>query len=181
MPSINWGFNNLSDIEKKKEAARKRAKSVRDNARWARRKGTSRQQTPGVKIIGSSVLDGPSKESSISRSDQSLESTVTSYILRKGGIAITEQTTIPTIYNKVDSQDVSEVIIARIFGPDEKWGLKRKFFFRGRQSIHAHRLQDGTVIEVGLQSYSGFVSRTYYIVDGTEFRAFAQDNFRKTD
>ena len=168
----------MSDIEKKKEAARKRAKSVRDNARWARRKGTSCQQTPGVKIIGSSVLDGPSKKSS-SRSDESLESLVTSYVLRKGGIAITEQTTIPTIYNKVDSKDVSEIIMARIFGLDEKWGLERKFFFRGRQSIHAHRLQNGTVIEVGLQSYSGFVSRTYYIVDGNKFRAFAQDNFRK--
>jgi len=153
---------------------------VRDNARWARRKGTSRQQTPGVKIVGSPLFDDPPEESK-SRIDESLESMVTSYILRKGGIAITEQTTIPTIYNKVDSQDVSEVIIARISGPDEKWGLERKFFFRGRKSIHAHRLQNGTVVEVGLQSYSGFVSRTYYIVDGTEFRTFAQDNYRKTD
>lgn len=153
---------------------------MRDNARWARRHGTSRQQTPGVKIIGSPLFDGPPVKSKPDI-DESLESMVTSYVLRKGGIAITEQTTIPTIHNKVDSQDVSEVIIARIFGPDEKWGLERKFFFRRRQSIHAHRLQDGTVVEVGLQSYSGFVSRTYYIVDGTEFRAFAQDNFRKTD
>ncbi len=170
----------MSGIEKKKEAARKRAKSVRDNARWASRKGTSRQQTPEVKILGSPLFDDPSEESK-SRIDESLESMVISYVLRKGGIAITEPTTIPTIYNKVDSQDVSEVIIARILGPDEKWDLERKFFFRSRQSIHAHRLQDGTVIEVGLLSYSGFVSRTYYIVDGNEFRAFAQDNFRKTD
>ncbi|MFW9982614.1 MAG: hypothetical protein ACFFE3_11955, partial [Candidatus Thorarchaeota archaeon] len=99
----------------------------------------------------------------------------------KGGFSISDKTTISTIYNRADSKDVSEVIIARILGPDEKWGLERKFFFRGRQSIHAHRLQNGTIIEVGLQSYSGYVSRTYYIVDGNEFRAFAQYNFRKTD
>ncbi|MHA1951359.1 MAG: hypothetical protein ACW987_16010 [Candidatus Thorarchaeota archaeon] len=99
----------------------------------------------------------------------------------KGGIEISDQTTVPTIYNSDDSDEVSEVIIARILGPHEKWGLERNFFFRGRRSIHAHRLQDGTVIEVGLQSYSGFVSRTYYIVDGNEFRAFVQYNFRKTE
>ena len=124
---------------------------MRDNARWARRKGTSRQRTPGVKIVGSPLFDDPPEESK-SKKDESLESMVTSYVLRKGGIAIIEQTTIPTIYNKVDSQDVSEVIIARILGPDEKWGLERNFFFRRRQSIHAHRLQDGTGSEVGLQS-----------------------------
>ena len=104
-----------------------------------------------------------------------------SYVLDKGGIAITDPTTISTIYSKVDSEDVSEVITARILGPHDKWGLERNFFFRGRKSIHAHRLQDGTVIEVGLQSYSGYVSRTYYIVDGNAFRPFIQYNFRKTD
>lgn len=154
---------------------------MKDNAQWARRHGTSRQQTPGVKIIGSPLFDSPSEDTTKSVVDDSMESIVTSYILRKGGIVISEATTIPTIYNKADSKDVSEVIIARILGPHEKWGLDRKFFFRNRQSIHAHRLQDGTVIEVGLHSYTGFVSRTYYVVDGTEFRAFAQDNFRKTD
>jgi hypothetical protein len=154
---------------------------VRDNARWARRKGTSRQQTPGVKIVGSPLFDGPSEKPLRFEEDESIESLVTSYVLGRGGIAITDQTTVPTIYNKTDSKDVSEVIIARILGPHEKWGLERNFFFRGRQSIHAHRLQDGTVIEVGLQSYSGYVSRTYYIVDGNEFRAFVQYNFRKTD
>ena len=112
---------------------------------------------------------------------ESLEELVMSYVLDKGGIAITDPTTISTIYNKVDSEDVSEVITARILGPHDKWGLERNFFFRGRKSIHAHRLQDGTVIEVGLQSYSGYVSRTYYIVDGNEFRPFVQYNFRKTD
>jgi len=72
-------------------------------------------------------------------------------------------------------------MMARILGPDEKYGLERKFFFKKRPALHAHRFPDGTVIEVGLQSYSGYVSRTYYVVDGNEFRPFAQDNFRKTD
>ncbi|MFW9793323.1 MAG: hypothetical protein ACFFEE_03385 [Candidatus Thorarchaeota archaeon] len=169
----------MSDIERKKEAARKRAMSVRNNAQWARRHGTSRQLTPGVKIIGSPLFDGPKEKTTTT--DEDLEGLVTSYVLGKGGIKITDQTTVPTIYNKSDSDDVSEVIVARILGPDEKWGLERNFFFRGRQSIHAHRLPNGTVIEVGLQSYSGYVSRTYYIVDGNEFRAFAQYNFRKSD
>ncbi|MHA2027084.1 MAG: hypothetical protein ACW98U_14380 [Candidatus Thorarchaeota archaeon] len=134
-----------------------------------------------MKIIGSPLFEGSSEKPSRSDEDESLEELVTSYVQDKGGIVITDQTTISTIYNKVDSEDVSEVIIARILGPHEKWGLERNFFFRGRKSIHAHRLQDGTVIEVGLQSYSGYVSRTYYIVDGNEFRAFVQYNFRKTD
>ena len=165
--------------ERKKEAARRRAKSVSDNARWARKTGTTRQRTPGVKIVGAPIFAGP--EDSKKTAGESLESMVLSYILRKNGIEITEQTTIPTIYRKVDTTDVSEVIIARILGPDEQYGLERKFFFKSRKSLHAHRFPDGTVIEVGLQSYSGFVSRTYYVVDGNEFRAFVQDNFRKTD
>jgi len=166
--------------EKKKEESRKRAKSVRDNARWARKTGTSRQMTPGVKVIGAPLFrDEP--EARMKEPEESMESMVLAYILRKNGIEITEQTTIPTIYRKVKDADVADVMIARILGPDEKFGLDRKFFFKSRQSIHAHRFPDGTVIEVGLQSYSGYVSRTYYVVDGTEFRAFAQDNFRKTD
>ena len=165
--------------ERKKEAARRRAKSVSDNARWARKTGTTRQRTPGVKIVGAPIFAGP--EDSKKTAGETLEFMVLSYILRKKGIEITEQTTIPTIYRKVDTTDVSEVIIARILGPDEQYGLERKFFFKSRKSLHAHRFPDGTVIEVGLQSYSGFVSRTYYVVDGNEFRAFVQDNFRKTD
>jgi len=166
--------------EKKKEESRRRAKSVADNARWARKTGSSRQMTPGVKVIGAPLFrDGP--EESKKESTQSMESTVLTYILRKNGIAITEQTTIPTIYRKVEDVEVADVMIARILGPDEQYGLDRKFFFKSRQAFHAHRFPDGTVIEVGLQSYSGYVSRTYYVVDGTEFRAFAQDNFRKTD
>ena len=166
--------------EKKKEESRRRAKSVADNARWARKTGSSRQMTPGVKVIGAPLFrDGP--EESKKESTQSMESMVLAYILRKNGIAITEQTTIPTIYRKVEDVEVADVMIARILGPDEQYGLDRKFFFKSRQAFHAHRFPDGTVIEVGLQSYSGYVSRTYYVVDGTEFRAFAQDNFRKTD
>ncbi len=166
--------------EKKKEESRRRAKSVADNARWARKTGTSRQRTPGVKVIGASLFrDEPI--SSKKESEESMESMVLTYILRKNGIEITEKTTLPTIYRKVKDVDVADVMIARIQGPDEQYGLDRKFFFKSRQSFHAHRFPDGTVIEVGLQSYSGYVSRTYYVVDGTEFRAFAQDNFRKTD
>jgi len=166
--------------EKKKEESRKRAKSVADNARWARKTGTSRQMTPGVKVIGAPLFrDEP--EDSKKETDESLESIVLTYILRKKGIEITEQTTVPTIYRKVKDAKVADVMIAQIHGPDEKWGLDRKFFFKSRPSFHAHRFPNGTVIEVGLQSYSGYVSRTYYVVDGNEFRAFAQDNFRKTD
>ena len=166
--------------ERKKEESRRRAKSVRDNAVWARKTGASRQITPGVKVIGAPLFAEPSKEKKESH-EESLESIVLAYILRKKGIAITEPTTIPTIYRKVEDAEVADVTIARILGPDEKWGLARNFFNKNRQAIHAHRLPDGTVVEVGLQSYSGYVSRTYYVVDGNEFRAFAQDNFRKTD
>ena len=166
--------------EKKKEESRRRAKSVRDNARWAQKTGTSRQVTPGVKVVGASLFRDEPTESK-KESEESLETMVLAYILRKNGIEITEQTTIPTIYRKVKDAEVADVMIARILGPDEKFGLDRKFFFKSRESFHAHRLPDGTVIEVGLQSYSGYVSRTYYVVDGTEFRPFAQDNFRKTD
>ena len=166
--------------EKKKEESRKRAKSVTNNARWARKTGTSRQITPGVKVIGASLFRDEPEESK-KKSVESLESIVLDYIMRKKGIAITEPTTIPTIYRKVEDVEVAEVMIAQIHGPDEKWGLDRKFFFKSRPSFHAHRFPNGTVIEVGLQSYSGYVSRTYYVVDGNEFRAFAQDNFRKTD
>jgi hypothetical protein len=166
--------------ERKKEESRKRAKSVRNNAKWARKTGTSRQMTPGVKVIGAPLFAEPSEDKKESH-EESLESIVLAYILRKKGIAITEPTTIPTIYRKVEDAEVADVTIARILGPDEKWGLERNFFYKNRQAIHAHRLPDGTVVEVGLQSYSGYVSRTYYVVDGNEFRAFAQDNFRKTD
>jgi len=107
--------------ERKKEEARRRAKSVSDNARWARKTGTTRQRTPGVKIIGAPIFAGP---------DDSKKTAGES------------------------DAEVADVMIARILGPDEKWGLERKFFFKSRQSLHAHRFSDGTVIEVGLQSYN---------------------------
>ena len=166
--------------EKKKEESRRRMKSVRDNARWARKTGTSRQMTPGVKVIGASLFRDEHEESK-TEPEESLESIVLDYVLRKKGIAISDQTTTPTIYRKVKDVEVADVMIAQIHGLDEKWGLDRKFFYKSRPSFHAHRFPNGAVIEVGLQSYSGYVSRTYYVVDGNEFRAFAQDNFRKTD
>jgi hypothetical protein len=175
---ISWGIKKLS--EKKREEARLRTKAIRDNAIWAKKTGTTRQVTPGVKIRGNPLFKD-SSESQKPKSDNSTESIVTRYIQGKGGIVISEQITLPVIYRKVDDADVAEVTIARILGTDEKWGLERKFFSRSRQSIHAYRLPDRTVIEVGLQSYSGYVSRTYYVVDNTEFRAFAQYNFRKID
>ena len=155
-------------------------KSVRDNARWARKTGTSRQMTPGVKVIGVPLFRDETEESK-KDPEESLESIVLSYVLRKNGIAISDQTTIPTIYRKVKDVEVADVMIAQIHGLDEKWGLDRKFFYKSRPSFHAHRFPDGAVIEVGLQSYSGYVNRTYYVVDGNEFRSFAQDNFRKSD
>ena len=48
--------------ERKKEESRRRAKSVRDNAKWARKTGTSRQMTPGVKVIGAPLFAEPSEE-----------------------------------------------------------------------------------------------------------------------
>ncbi len=104
--------------ERKKEEARRRAKSVSDNARWARKTGTTRQRTPGVKIVGAPLFSGP--DDSKKTAGESLESIVLSYILRKDGIKITDQTKIPAIYRKIDTTDVSEVMIARILGPDEK-------------------------------------------------------------
>jgi len=81
--------------KRKKEESRRRAKSVSDNARWARKTGTTRQRTPGVKIIGRPQFAGP--KDSKKTAGESLESMVLSYILRKNGIAITEPTTIPKL------------------------------------------------------------------------------------
>lgn len=102
---------------------------------------------------------------------------VTEYLLEKGGFEITEEQLVDTISNRRDSKDVMEVQIARIMGFHEKWGLDRKFLSK---SIYAHRFEDGAIFEHSLISYGGFVSRTYYVVEGNEFRAFAQNNFRKS-
>ena len=102
---------------------------------------------------------------------------ITEYLLEKGGFEITEEQLVDTISKKRDSKDVMEVQIARIKGFQEKWGLDRRFLSK---SIYAHRFEDGAIFEQSLISYGGFVSRTYYVVEGNEFRAFAQHNFRKT-
>ena len=132
--------------------------------------------TPGVKIVGSKFLDNKSKTPSEVESD--LKHAVIEYLLRKGGFEITEERLTDTISKKRDTEDVMEVQIARVDGFDEKWGLARKFLHK---SLYAHRFSDGTIIEHSLISYGGYVSRTYYVVEGNSFRAFAQHNFRKTD
>lgn len=101
---------------------------------------------------------------------------MTEYLLGKGGFEITEEQLVNSISKKRDSEDVMEIQIARIIGFHEKWGLDRKFISK---SIYAHRFENGSVLEQSLISYGGYVSRTYYVVEGNEFRAFAQRNFRK--
>jgi hypothetical protein len=100
---------------------------------------------------------------------------VLTYVLGKGGFEISEKRLVEKISKNRDSKDVMEVRIASIKGLHEKWGPNRQFISR---SIYAHRLENGTVIEHSLLSYGGFESRTYYIVEGNGFRAFAQLNFR---
>lgn len=102
---------------------------------------------------------------------------VLAYVLNKGGFEISDKHLVEKISNKRDSEDVMEIRIARIVGLHEKWGLNRRFISR---PVYAHRLENGTVIEHSLLSYGGFESRTYYVVCGNEFQAFAQWNFRKT-
>lgn len=160
-------------LERKKEQARKRAKAVREGAIFAKRKG-EKMLTPGTKIIGSRLFTNDIEDSS---SERNLEEEVASYILEKGGLLITEQTTVDELSKKRDSEDVMDVRIARIAGFHERWGLDRKFF---SDSILAHRFKDGSIIEYSLESYGGYTSRTYYVVDGNAFRAFAQHNFRKS-
>ena len=101
---------------------------------------------------------------------------MTEYLLNKGGFQITEEQIVDTISKKRDSKDVMDVRIARVMGFHERWGLDRRFISK---SIYAHRFENGTIIEHSLTSYGGYASRTYYVVEGNEFRAFAQQNFRK--
>ncbi len=165
--------NELQDgLERKKERARKRAKAVRDSAIFTQRK-RKRSLTPGVKIVGRRLFDGDSEERV---QDNDLKLAVTDYLLSKGGFEISEDRLIDIISKKRDTEDVMDIQISRIDGFHEKWGLDRKFLHK---SLYAHRFSDGTVIEHSLISYSGYVSRTYYVVEGNNFRAFAQRNFRK--
>lgn len=161
-------------LERKKEQARKRAKAVRESAIFTKRKHT-RSLTPGVRIIGSRALEGEN-ETGRSGTEEELKQTVIDYLLRKGGFQITEDQLTDKISKKRDTEDVMEVRIARIMGLHEKWGLDRRFISK---SIYAHRFKNGAIFEHSLNSYGGYVSRTYYAVDGNEFRAFAQRNFRK--
>lgn len=101
---------------------------------------------------------------------------VLAYVLGKGGFEVSETSLVEMISKKSDSKDVMEVRIARIKGLHEKWGLNRQWISR---SVYAHRFENGAIIEHSLLSYGGFESRTYYIVEGNNFRSFAQWNFRK--
>jgi len=162
-------------LERKKEQARKRAKAVRESAIFTRRK-RGRSLTPGVKIVGSSILERGQEETDATYSENELKLAVTEYLLKKGGFQVTEVMLVDKISKKRDSEDIMEIQIARIMGFHEKWGLDRRFISK---SIYAHRVEDGAIFEQSLLSYGGYVSRTYYVVDGNEFRAFAQRNFRK--
>lgn len=161
-------------LERKKERARKRAKSVRESAIIARRK-RERTLTPGVMVIGSSIFDRDEKTAGSDRKDE-LRQIMLEYLLKRGGFQITEERRIDKISKKPDSKDVMEVQIARIVGLHELWGLDRKFIAK---SIFAHRFENGTIFEHSLISYGGYVSRTYYVVEGNEFLAIVQHNFRK--
>ncbi len=161
-------------LERKKDKARKRAKAVHESAIIARRR-REHTLTPGVKIIGSGLFD-KEEEVDVPESGDELKEMVISYLLKKGGFPITEDHLLESISGKRENEDVMEVQIARIVGLHEQWGLDRRFLSK---SVYAHRFEDGAVFEHSLVSYGGFVSRTYYVVIGNEFRAFAQRNFRK--
>ncbi|NHI84084.1 MAG: hypothetical protein EAX81_07260 [Candidatus Thorarchaeota archaeon] len=171
MPNSKPDANKVP-LEKKKEQARKRTRAIRENAIFSRKKRQS-ILTPGVKIMGGSLFDN---DVDTPKERQELEEAVASYVLRRGGFEITEESSTDTLSKRRDSKDVMNVMIARIAGFDERWGLDRKFL---RESIHAHRFEDKSIVEYTLESYGGYVSRTYYVVDGLIFRAFAQHNFRK--
>jgi hypothetical protein len=163
--------------ERKRETSRERAKLVKDNADWRKRTGSA-AQTPGVAIRGYEFQDDSSTESP---KRTSLEEEVVAYVLRRGGFRTNPEDTVDTLSRMRDSTDVADVFIARILGPDEQYGLKRKFYLRKGRPIHAHTLEDGAVVEYGVESYTGFISRTYYVVRGDVFVPLAQHNFRKTD
>jgi hypothetical protein len=164
-------------IESKKEQARQRAKRVRKSGIIARRRG-ERSLSPGVKVIGSRLLDENEEETSGEVLENQLQLAVTDYLLRRGGFEITEEVLVDTLSKKRDSEDVMDVRIARIVGFHDRWGLDRKFT---RESVHAHRFEDGAIFEHSLTSYGGYQSRTYYVVEGSQFRAFAQHNFRRSE
>jgi hypothetical protein len=162
-------------LERKKEQSRKRAKAVRESAIFTKRK-RERSLTPGVKIVGSKFLEREAEQRDTTYSENELKLAVIDYLLKKGGFQVTEEMLVDKISKTRDSEDVMEIQIARISGFHERWGLDRKFISK---SIYAHRFENGAIFEHSLISYGGYVSRTYYVVEGNEFRAFAQRNFRK--
>ena len=126
--------------------------------------------------MGSRLLEGGPEERDRADSENELKQAVTEYLLNRSGFQVTEEMLVDTISKKRDTEDVMNIQIARIVGFHEKWGLDRRFI---RKSIFAHRFENGAIFEHSLISYGGYVSRTYYVVEGNEFRAFAQRNFRK--
>ena len=164
-------------MEHKKEQARQRAKKVRGSAIIAKRRG-ERSLSPGVRVIGSRLLEGDKEGSPEEAMIYQLQQEVTDYLLKRGGFEIAEDVLLDTLSNKRDSDDIMDVRIARVVGFHDRWGLDRRFT---RESAHAHRFEDGTIFEYSLTSYGGYASRTYYVVEGSQFRAFAQHNFRKSE
>lgn len=162
-------------LEHKKEKARLKAKRVRESSIIARRRG-ERSLTPGVKVIGSRILDGETEDADREVAENQLQQEIIEYLLKRGGFEITEEVLHDTLSKRRDSDDIMDVRIARVAGFHDRWGLDRKFT---RESPHAHRFEDGVIFERSLTSYGGYQSRTYYVVEGSQFRAFAQHNFRK--
>jgi hypothetical protein len=162
--------------ERKKEISRKRAKQLKENVETARRKHLGVSQTPGVKVKGYEFQDNSSEDTS----PEDLQSIVTSYILRRGGFEVVgEDAKVMSILSRKREPDVAATYIVKITGTDEKYGLARKFFPKRNRSVKASKFEDGTIIEYGIESYKGFVSRTYYVVKGWEFYPFVQHNYRK--
>ena len=162
--------------ERRKEQSRARAKRLKENVETARRKHLGVSQTPGVKVKGYEFQDSSTDDAN----PEDLQSIVTSYILQRGGFEVVgEDAKVMSILSREREPDVAATYIAKITGTDEKYGLARKFFPKRNRSVKASKFEDGTIIEYGIESYKGFVSRTYYVVKGWEFYPFVQHNYRK--
>lgn len=46
-----------TSLEEKREKARERAKAVSDNAQWAKKHRTTKQRTPGIRVVGYEFSD----------------------------------------------------------------------------------------------------------------------------
>ncbi|MFW9804316.1 MAG: hypothetical protein ACFFFC_16790 [Candidatus Thorarchaeota archaeon] len=109
--------------------------------------------------------------------DRPSEAAVLSYILKRGGMRVAKSTLVSQLSRRDRGLDVFNVFSAEIIGFHTRWGLDRKF--HSCPLLHAHRFEDGIIIERSLERKHGYVERFYYIVEGPHFRAFAQNNFRK--